>query len=59
MTSPAATPFVPPPRRGLILAGGLTAMLLAMLSSTIVSTAMPRIATELHDLAHLSWIFTA
>ena len=34
-------------------------MLLAMLSSTIVSTAMPRIATELHDLAHLSWIFTA
>ncbi len=44
--------------RLLVLVGGLTAMLLAMLASTIVSTAMPRIATELNDLAHLSWIFT-
>ncbi len=47
------------PNRMLVLVGGLTAMMLAMLSSTIVSTAMPRIATELNDLAHLSWIFTA
>ena len=39
--------------RLLVLVGGLTAMLLAMLASTIVSTAMPRIATELNDLAHL------
>ena len=59
MTDAAAMPFQPPPNRGLILAGGLTTMMLAMLSSTIVSTAMPRIATELNDLAHLSWIFTA
>ena len=55
-------PFAPPttpPNRVMILAGGLTAMMLAMLSSTIVSTAMPRIATELQGLSHLSWIFTA
>ncbi len=50
---------VAPANRMLVLAGGLTAMLLAMLASTIVSTAMPRIATELNDLAHMSWIFTA
>lgn len=59
MTKTPAATAAAAPNRALILAGGLTAMMLAMLSSTIVSTAMPRIATELGDLAHLSWIFTA
>lgn len=34
-------------------------MLLAALDQTIVSTALPRIATELHGLSKLSWVATA
>lgn len=34
-------------------------MLLAALDQTIVSTALPRIATELHGLEKLSWVATA
>ncbi len=39
--------------------GAMLAMLLAALDQTIVSTAMPKIVTELNGLEHLSWVFTA
>ena len=39
--------------------GVCLAMLLAALDQTIVSTALPRIVTELGGLEHLSWVFTA
>lgn len=42
-----------------ILAGILLAMLLAAMDQTIVSTALPRIITELGGLEHLSWVFTS
>jgi len=42
----------------IILALGL-AMLLAALDQTIVSTALPRIATDLHGLNKLAWVATA
>src|SRR5437763_7845132 len=42
-----------------VLPGLLLAILLAMLDSMIVSTAMPRIVGELHGLSHLSWVVTA
>src|SRR5919109_3360520 len=34
-------------------------MLLAALDQTIVATALPTIAGDLHDLSHLSWVVTA
>jgi EmrB/QacA subfamily drug resistance transporter len=37
----------------------MTAMLLAALDQTIVSTALPRIAQDLHGLNRLSWVVTA
>lgn len=37
----------------------MLAMLLSALDQTIVSTALPRIVTELHGLEHISWVFTA
>jgi EmrB/QacA subfamily drug resistance transporter len=44
----------------LIIVGALmSAMLLAALDQTIVSTALPRIAQELNGLNHLSWVATA
>src|SRR5579884_4358954 len=39
--------------------GVLLAMLLAALDQTVVSTALPRIAAELHGFKELSWIVTA
>ncbi|MBY0472834.1 MFS transporter [Patescibacteria group bacterium] len=41
------------------MAGAMLAMLLSALDQTIVSTALPRIVTELHGLEHISWVFTA
>jgi EmrB/QacA subfamily drug resistance transporter len=46
------------PKAGAML-GAMLAMLLAALDQTIVSTAMPKIVSELHGLEHLSWVFTA
>ncbi|MHB8296921.1 MAG: MDR family MFS transporter [Acidimicrobiales bacterium] len=43
----------------LIISGLLLGMLLAALDQTIVATALPTIAGDLHDLARLSWIVTA
>ena len=42
-----------------ILGGLMTGMLLASLDQTIVSTALPTIAGDLHGLNHLSWVVTA
>src|SRR5919199_6293787 len=42
-----------------VLPGLMLAMLLAMLDNMIVSTAMPRIVSDLHGLTHLSWVVTA
>lgn len=42
-----------------ILVALMLAMLLAALDQTIVATALPRIATDLHGLNKLSWVATA
>ncbi len=42
-----------------IMTALMLVMLLAALDQTIVSTALPRIATELHGLNKLSWVATA
>ncbi|MGE5287034.1 MAG: MFS transporter [Micromonosporaceae bacterium] len=47
-------------RRILVIIGALLlGMLLAALDQTIVATALPTIAGDLHGLAHLSWVVTA
>ncbi len=44
----------------MVVVGALMlAMLLAALDQTIVSTALPRIASDLHGLSKLSWVVTA
>ncbi len=43
----------------LIMVGLILGMLLAALDQTIVATALPTIAGDLHDLSHLSWVVTA
>jgi EmrB/QacA subfamily drug resistance transporter len=43
----------------LVLAGLMLALTLAALDQNIVSTALPRIVSELGGLAHLSWVVTA
>lgn len=42
-----------------ILVALMLAMLLAALDQTIVATALPKIATDLHGLSKLSWVATA
>jgi MFS family permease len=42
-----------------VMAGLLLGMLLAGLDQTIVATALPTIAGDLHSLSKLSWIVTA
>ena len=42
-----------------IYAALMLAMLLAALDQTIVSTALPTIASDLGGLSHLSWVVTA
>ncbi len=42
-----------------VMGGLMTGMLLAALDQTIVSTALPTIAGELHGLSHISYIITA
>jgi len=47
-------------RRRLVIIGALLlGMLLAALDQTIVATALPTIAGDLHGLSHLSWVITA
>src|ERR1700691_5957248 len=42
-----------------VLSALLLAMFLAALDQTIVATALPRIASDLHGLNRLSWVATA
>ncbi len=42
-----------------IMAGVMSAIFLAALDQTIVSTAMPRIIADLNGFEHYSWVFTA
>src|SRR5262245_65070424 len=59
---PARPPDGPPPavtdrrRIYLIIGALLLGMLLAALDQTIVATALPTIAGDLHGLSHLSWV---
>jgi EmrB/QacA subfamily drug resistance transporter len=47
-------------RRVIVIIGALLlGMLLAALDQTIVATALPTIAGDLHGLSHLSWVITA
>ena len=55
--TPASPPLTPRQIRA-ILAGLMTAMLLAALDQTIVATAMPTIGLDLDDAANLPWIVT-
>jgi EmrB/QacA subfamily drug resistance transporter len=63
VTAPAAEQAEPEQigqRRRLIIIGALLlGMLLAALDQTIVATALPTIAGDLHGLSHLSWVVTA
>src|SRR6185312_12096675 len=53
-------PSAEEPRRILVVLGALMlGMFLASLDQTIVSTALPTIAGDLHGLNHLSWVVTA
>jgi EmrB/QacA subfamily drug resistance transporter len=59
-TVPASQPEALDQRRVLIIIGALLlGMLLAALDQTIVATALPTIAGDLHGLSHLSWVVTA
>src|SRR5438132_11348197 len=62
MTETTASSEVPAPlshRQILVAFSGLVlAMLLAALDSTIVSTALPTIVSELGGLEHLAWVVT-
>ncbi len=59
-SSPVAEPGPVLSRRRvlLVMAGLLLGMLLAALDQTIVATALPTIAGELHSLSRLSWVVT-
>jgi len=46
-------------QRMLAFLGALLALLLGALDQTVVSTALPRIAADLHGFSQLSWIVTA
>ena len=43
----------------IVLAGAMLSMLLAALDSSIVNTALPRMAADLGGLTHLSWVVSA
>ncbi|MFE6743527.1 MFS transporter [Streptomyces tubercidicus] len=47
------------PRRRLVLAGLIPALLLAALGQTIVATALPKIVGELHGLGAMPWVVTS
>jgi EmrB/QacA subfamily drug resistance transporter len=43
----------------IVMAGALLAMVLAALDQNIVNTALPRMASDLGGMSHLSWVVTA
>jgi EmrB/QacA subfamily drug resistance transporter len=59
MTSIDGQPVLTHRRILIIISGLLLGMLLAGLDQTIVATALPTIAGDLHGLSHLSWVVTA
>ncbi len=59
MTTPPATPAVSKRELYLVFAGLMLALTLASLDQNIVSTALPRIVSDLGGLMHLSWVVTA
>src|SRR3984893_14465168 len=63
MSAPYAPPLVKSSAGGeklwLVFAGLMLALVLAALDQNIVSTALPRIVSDLGGLAHLSWVVTA
>lgn len=58
-TSPAASAEIDRRRVLVIIGALLLGMLLAALDQTIVATALPTIAGDLHGLSQLSWVVTA
>ncbi len=58
LAAPPVQPLTPMERR-ITLAGLMIVFLLSALDQTIVSTAMPRIATQLHGLSLYAWVTTA
>src|SRR5882724_294815 len=64
MAQPETTTPMPQAERShaeimLVFSALMLVLLLAALDQTIVSTALPRIATDLHGLNKLSWVATA
>lgn len=59
MTPQSQTDPLQPRRVLFVMVGLLLGMLLAALDQTIVATALPTIAGDLHGLSHLSWVVTA
>ncbi|NVO28947.1 MFS transporter [Donghicola sp. C2-DW-16] len=57
--TPADTGRGIPPELRRIFAGLILSMILAALDQSIVNTALPRMASDLGGLAHLSWVVTA
>ena len=57
--SPATAPDVSKREIYLVFAGLMLALTLASLDQNIVSTALPRIVSDLGGLMHLSWVVTA
>jgi EmrB/QacA subfamily drug resistance transporter len=58
-SSPATLPPVSKRELYLVFAGLMLALTLASLDQNIVSTALPRIVSDLGGLMHLSWVVTA
>lgn len=58
MTNTSTARWLPPHLRR-VFAGLLVAMTLAALDQSIVNTALPRMASDLGGLSHLSWVVTA
>jgi EmrB/QacA subfamily drug resistance transporter len=59
MTEGSPPPALPAARVRLIFGALMLVLVLAMLDSTIVSTALPTIVGELGGIEHLSWVVTA
>lgn len=59
MIGEQAVPAIPRARVRLIFGALMLVLLLAMLDSTIVATALPTIAGDLGGIAHLPWVVTA
>src|SRR3954471_9959355 len=58
VSDPTATPAITHRQVMVAISGLLMVMLLAALDSTIVSTALPTIVSELGGLEHLAWVVT-